>query len=75
MTMFDDRTVFDKLRRRPFPDYYDTMYLDGYKPWEIIESAHRTMIKEYNRRKEEHNADSQAQIPMNVKFDVEVKKK
>jgi hypothetical protein len=43
--MFDDLTIFDGMRRRPLPDYYDTMYLDGYKPYEIIEAAHRTMLK------------------------------
>ena len=75
MTMFDDRTVFDKLRRSLLPEYYDTMYLDGYKPYEIVEAAHRTMIKEYNHRMEERDADRQAQIPMNVKFNVEVKTK
>ena len=72
MTMFDDMTVFDKMRRRPLPDYYDTMYMDGYEPYEIIEAAHRTMIKQYNARME---ADTQEPAPMNVKFNVEVKTK
>lgn len=72
MTMFDDMTVFDKMRRRPLPEYYDTMYMDGYKPYEIIEAAHRTMIKQYNARMD---ADRQEPAPMNVKFNVEVKTK
>ncbi len=72
MIMFDDMTVFDKMRRRPLPDYYDTMYMDGYKPYEIIEAAHRTMIKQYNARME---ADTQEPAPMNVKFYMEVKTK
>ena len=72
MTMFDDMTVFDKMRRRPLPEYYDTMYMDGYEPYEIIEAAHRTMIKQYNARME---ADTQEPAPMNVKFNVEVKTK
>ena len=72
MTMFDDMTVFDKMRRRPLPEYYDTMYMDGYKPYEIIEAAHRTMIKQYNARME---ANRQEPAPMNVKFNVEVKTK
>ena len=46
MTMLDDRTVFEKLMGRPLPDYYDTMYLDSYKPWEIVEAAHNSIIKE-----------------------------
>ena len=72
MTMYDDMTVFDKMRRRPLPEYYDTMYMDGYKPYEIIEAAHRTMIKQYNARMD---ADRQEPAPMNVKFNVEVKTK
>lgn len=72
MTMFDDITVFDKMRRRPPPDYYDTMYMDGNEPYEIIEAAHRTMIKQYNARME---ADTQEPAPMNVKFYMEVKTK
>lgn len=72
MIMFDDMTVFDKMRRRPLPDYYDTMYMDGYEPYEIIEAAHRTMIKQYNARME---ADTQEPAPMNVKFYMEVKTK
>ena len=75
MTMFDDRTVFDKMRPSPLPDYYDTMYLDGYKPYEIIEAAHRTMLKQYNERRKQQEADRQEQVPINVKFNVEVKKK
>ena len=75
MTMYDDRTVFDKMLGRPLPDYYDNMYLDGYKPWEIIESAHNTLIKQYNARIEAREAEKQEQIPMNVDFNVEVRQK
>ena len=25
--------------RRTIPDYYDTMYEDGYEPWEILAAA------------------------------------
>ena len=70
MTMFDDRTVYDKMRGRPLPDYYDTMYLYGYKPWEIVEAAHNSIIKEAEARQ----AEREPQLPMNVKFLVEVKK-
>ena len=27
------------------PEYYDTMYLDGFKPWQIMAAAHKTMIQ------------------------------
>lgn len=71
MTMFDDRTVFDKMRGRPLPDYYDGMYLDGYKPWEIVEAAHNSILKEAEARQ----AAREPQTPMNVRFQVEVKSK
>ena len=29
-------TIFEQLRGRSVPEYYDGMYLDGYKPYEII---------------------------------------
>ena len=71
MTMYDDRTVFDKMRGQPLPDYYDGMYKDGYQPWEIIEAAHNSIIKEASARQ----AEREPQTPMNVKFRVEVVKK
>ena len=63
-------TVFEKMTNRRLPDYYPTMYLDGYKPWEILEAAHNSIIKEAEAREAERDAVA----PMNVKFRVEVKK-
>lgn len=63
-------TVFEKMRNKRLPDYYPTMYLDGYKPWEIVEAAHNSIIKEAEARQ----AEREPQPPMNVKFLVEVKK-
>ncbi len=65
----DDRTMFQKMTNRQIPDqYYPTMYLDGYKPWEILEAAHNTMIKEHEARVEEQEVDP----PATVNFNVEV---
>ena len=47
MTMYDDRTVFDKMLGRPLPDYYDTMYLDGFSESQILAAAHKTMLRDY----------------------------
>ena len=38
-------TLMEKMK--PTPDYYPSMYLDGYSPEEILNAAHRTMIKNY----------------------------
>lgn len=29
------------------PEYYDSMYLDGYTPEQIMEAHHRSMVKKY----------------------------
>ena len=69
-----NQTVFEKMRNKQIPDYYDGMYLDGYKPYEILESAHNAIIKQYTERQQEIEAEPTPE-PMNVRFQVEVKKK
>mgnify|MGYP003301659548 CR=1 FL=1 len=32
---------------RRIPEYYDTMYLDGYTPYEILYATHKKMFREY----------------------------
>ena len=29
---------------RSISDYYDTMFMDGYEPWEILAAAHKKML-------------------------------
>ena len=38
---------------RRIPEYYDTMYLDGYTPYEILHATSRKMYNDYLARKEE----------------------
>ena len=57
-------TVFEKMRGAQLPDYYPTMWMDGYEPWEIVEAAHKTMLK-----------NAQQEPPANVNINVEVNKK
>ncbi|MBR0341844.1 MAG: hypothetical protein IJH64_06295 [Oscillospiraceae bacterium] len=71
-----NQTVFEKMRNKKIPDYYDGMYLDGYKPYEILEAAHNSIIKQYTERQQEAEAEpTPDEPPMNVRFQVEVKKK
>lgn len=42
-------SISDYLNRK-IPPYYDTMYLDGFSPSEIYNSAHQKMIDEINER-------------------------
>ena len=67
-----NQTVFEKMRNKHIPDYYPTMYQDGWKTYEILEAAHNSIIKQYLERQE---ADTPTDEPMNVRFQVEVKHK
>ena len=45
------------------PEYYDTMYMDGYTPEQIMETHHRSMMKKYyadRKRKHEEAAAEKA---------------
>jgi hypothetical protein len=56
------------------PPYYDGMFRDGYQPHEILEAAHNSIINEVNARQAERDAAAEP-APLNVHFQVEVKKK
>ena len=38
---------------RYIPDYYPTMYLDGYIPYEILQATSRKMYNDHLERQEE----------------------
>lgn len=40
-------TMLEKMRNKQIPDYYDGMYLDGYKPYEILEAVSHSIYKRY----------------------------
>ena len=37
---------------RRIPEYYPSMYLDGYTPYEILHATRRKMYQEYQEREE-----------------------
>ena len=64
--MFDrDVSLFG--RRRPIPEYYDTMYMDGYEPWEIMEAVHKRMRRIVAEREAEDNSVSEVKITSVIK--------
>ena len=64
--MFDrDVSLFG--RRRPIPEYYDTMYMDGYEPWEIMEAAHKRMLRMAKEREAEKNRVDEIKITSVIK--------
>ena len=64
-------TVFEKMRGKRIPDYYDGMYMDGYKPYEILEAAHNSIVQQYEARQAERATPE----PMDGKFRMEVIRK
>lgn len=60
------------------PEYYDSMYLDGYTPYEILYAARKKMYREYQERqaaaqKAKEEAERDAIIPtLNFKSVVKI---
>ena len=64
--MFDrDVSLFG--RQRPIPEYYDTMYMDGYEPWEIMEAVHKRMLRMAKEREAEKNRVDEIKITSVIK--------
>ena len=58
---------------RQIPDYYDTMYMDGFTPDQILHAAHRKMDKMIQERRAAKRAAAEANEIPNVKIVSEVK--
>ena len=60
------------------PEYYDTMYLDGYTPYEILYATRKKMFREYQEReaakqRAKEEAERAAFIPtINFKTNVRI---
>ena len=65
-------TVIDYHNRR-IPEYYDTMYMDGYTPEQIMHAAHKKMQRMYEEREAAKRAEAEANEIPNVKIISEVK--
>lgn len=62
-----DREVSLFGRKRPIPEYYDTMYMDGYEPWEIMEAVHKRMLRMAKEREAEKNRVDEIKITSVIK--------
>jgi hypothetical protein len=58
---------------RNIPEYYDTMYLDGYTPDQIMTAFRKKMYRDYEARQEAKRAEAEANEIPNVKIISEVK--
>lgn len=50
------------------PDYYPTMYLDGYTPEQIMYAAKRGMLQRYRERKAEQTVQTAAKAALRDLF-------
>lgn len=56
-------TLYEYLDSK-IPDYYPTMYKDGYSPEQVLHAARRKILREYEDRKEAKRAEAEAnEIP------------
>ena len=57
------------------PEYYDTMYLDGYTPQEIYQAHKKRMIDNVNEEKESPRTEIVSEIKKKWKPIVKIKRK
>lgn len=67
-------SISDYLNRK-IPPYYDTMYLDGFSPSEIYNSAHQKMIDEINERNDVPSVVIVSEIKKKWKPRVKIKRR
>ena len=65
-------TLYEYLDSK-IPDYYPTMYRDGYSPEQILHAARRKILREYEARKAAQRAAAEENEIPNVKIISEVK--
>lgn len=63
---------------RQIPEYYDTMYLDGYTPHQILHAVHRKMYREYQEReaakcREQEEKELYSIPKINIKMNVRMR--
>lgn len=65
-------TLYEYLDSK-IPDYYPTMYKDGYTPEQIRYACHRKIRRDYEARKAERMAEAEAMEIPEVKITSEVR--
>ena len=49
------------------PEYYNTMYMDGYSPEQILHAARRKMIQNFEDRQEAAEPDASIVSEVNIR--------
>ena len=55
------------------PEYYPTMYMDGYTPEQILHAVHRKMVREYLEREAEKEAERKIEKQVKKQIDSAMK--
>ena len=58
---------------RQIPEYYPTMYMDGYTPEQILHAVHRKMVHEYLEREEKKRAEKDVEAQVRKAIDSAMK--
>ena len=53
---------------RKIPDYYPTMYMDGYTPEQILQAVRRGMLQRHRERKAEQAVRTQVEAALRDVF-------
>lgn len=59
--------MFEEYDKK-IPDYYPTMYMDGYTPEQILHAAKRGMIQRHRERKVEQAVKTQVEAALRDVF-------
>ena len=59
-------TIYDKYNES-IPEYYNTMYMDGYSPEQILQAARRKMIQNFEDRQEAAEPDASIVSEVNIR--------
>lgn len=59
-------TIYDKYNES-IPEYYNTMYMDGYSPEQILHAARRKMIQNFEDRQEAAEPDASIVSEVNIR--------
>lgn len=59
-------TIYDKYNES-IPGYYNTMYMDGYSPEQILHAARRKMIQNFEDRQEAAEPDASIVSEVNIR--------
>ncbi len=58
---------------RHIPEYYDTMYQDGFQPWEIMVANRKRMLRIYEEQKAIKEESESLDYTLHLKSEVRIK--